>query len=486
MQLTYIAAIQMFIGFVILLNGSLRSAFTFLLVSSLFAASASIILPGLGGSSIPPVEIALIFVYLHIFGSRAGYLNVLSEAVRANRWLVVFTLFGIASAMLAPRIFADRIAVAPMRPIAHGQLVETVMLAPTAQNTTTAFYLAGTLLVALAAYVLCRACRGGIAALVETVIVIGWAHVITGIITLLAKGTPLDSIIDLVRNGSYAQLDQSYQGFVRIRGLFPEASAYAEFGIGYMVINAELWYRSIRPGATGTVAFALAVVLAFSTSSTAYVGLLGYGLFFVGRVFVMPRVVEGRRVKQFAAAAFGIIVLLAIVMALVPAMPVEFWNMILQMTVGKSGSVSGVQRWFWATQGWEAFKASSGLGIGPGSFRSSGLFFAILGSTGVIGIVSFLAYLADVFQPLRRSTWGQGRSLEQSIGGAFGTAAVLALIPAAVSSAKADPGVIFAFLSGAALALRPLVRTKAGEHHERPAALAASGEFTGEGEVQFR
>lgn len=467
MQFTFIAAIQLAIGFAILLAGSLRSAFTFLLACSLFAGSATLILPALGGSSIPPVQFAIVIVYMHIIASRAGYIRVLPEALRANRWLVFFTVYGVASAILAPRIFAGAMRVPPMRPTGSADLFDMVLLVPTSQNITSAFYLVGTLLVALAAYILCRACRGGTASLIDAGIAVGWAHVLIGIAVMVAGGTPLEPFFEMFRNGSYAQLNQSFEGFVRIRGLFPESSAYAEFGFAFMVLNAELWYRSIRPGATGAVAFGLAMVLSFSTSSTAYVGLLAYGLFFILRALLLPHVASGRRVGQFAAAMLAIAVMASLLMLFVPALLREFMDMAAHMTVAKAGSDSGQQRLFWVQQGWEAFKASYGLGIGAGSFRSSSLFTAILGATGVIGIVTFLAYVTSVLQPWRRSTYGRSELIEHSIGGAFAVAAVLALIPAAVSSAKSDPGINFAFMAGAALALRPNTRRSraAGRRH---------------------
>ncbi len=51
----------------------------------------------------------------------------------------------------------------------------------------------------------------------------------------------------------------------------------------------------------------------------------------------------------------------------------------------KAESVSGRQRAFWAGQSVSAFLQSFGLGVGPGSFRSSSLLTAVLGATGVIG-----------------------------------------------------------------------------------------------------
>jgi hypothetical protein len=291
--------------------------------------------------------------------------------------------------------------------------------------------------------------------LITTAIVVGWLHIALGIATALARGTAAGDFFEEFRNGNYSQLDQEYAGFVRIRGLFPESSAYADFGFAYMVLNTELWYRSIRPRATGMVAIGLALILFFSTSSTAYVGLAGYAAFVVIRAVLFPAAVEPAKLRRLAVCGFSVVVVIAIVVAVLPAVGTSIFDMLTDMTVGKSDTSSAQQRLFWAMQGWQAVNISHGLGIGPGSFRSSSMVMAMLGSTGVIGIMLFAAYALTVFQPTRASTMGRGKDLAQTIGGAMATAAMLSLVPSAVSSPKADPGPNFAFLAGASLALRP-------------------------------
>lgn len=454
MELTFIGLIQLGIGLALVVAGSLRAMFLMLLLSGLFAGSAAILLPALGGSTIPPAILSLVFVYLRMLLPGSRHVGTFPESIRANWLLVLFTLYGVAAAILAPRIFAGQIDVAPMRIEKMRGLFTTVPLEPSTQNINSAVYLVGVLLVALAAYALCRHSERGGAALISAGIVVGWCHILLGLLVLAARGTPLQAFFEEFRNGGYAQLDQTYQGFIRIRGLFPESSAFAEFGFAYFVLNAELWYRSIRPKETGRVAFALAAILFFSTSSTAYVGLLAYLLAFVLRLVALPGLGEWHRVRQLLLAALALASAGALALLLSPDLFTAVSDMVVQMTVGKAATSSGVQRLFWALQGWDAFKASFGLGIGPGSFRSSSLVMAIVGSMGVIGLGTFLAYLVQVLAPWRRSTYARTADLGQTIGGAFAAAAVLSLVPAAVSSAKSDPGNNFAFMAGAALALR--------------------------------
>jgi hypothetical protein len=453
MTLTFIGIIQIAIGLILILASPPRHVFVFMLVAGLFGGGAALFLPALGGSSIPPIQFACLLVYVRLLAPNGGTVGMVPEALRANRWLVLYTFYGTASALIAPRMFANSVNVVPLRFDDARGLFDTAPLVPSSQNITTTVYLVGTLAIALASYIVCRL-RGGVNALISAAIAIGWLHIALGLVTAATQHTAIAFVFEMFRNGHYAQLNQSYESFVRIHGLFPEPSSFAEYGFAYFVLNTELWYRSIRPRATGSVAVALALILFFSTSSSAYVALAAYSAFFILRVALFPELAEGLRVRQFVVTAFALVVLTACAVLMIPAMLNQIWGMVLEMTVAKSGSTSGQQRLFWALQGWKLLDASYGLGVGPGSFRSSSLLMAIVGSTGVIGLVSFGLHLRFVFQPTLRSNFGRSTELTQTIGGAFATAALMSLIPSFIASPSPDLGSNFAFLSGAALALR--------------------------------
>jgi hypothetical protein len=171
---------------------------------------------------------------------------------------------------------------------------------------------------------------------------------------------------------------------------------------------------------------------------------------------ILPSALPQTKVKQVLLFGCLVLFLIAIAMVLVPALPQAIYDMVLTMTVEKPASDSGQQRLFWAMQGLKGFVDSYGLGIGPGSFRSSSMIMAIIGSMGIIGILSFLLYLKAVFQPLRKSSWGEGADEIQTLGGGLASAALLGLIPQAVGSPQPAPAAIFSIVAGAALALRPV------------------------------
>jgi hypothetical protein len=455
MTITFIGYFHLVVGFYIALRGSLRQAFVFLFHSGLFSGSAALVMNG-GGSSVPPIYFALVFVYLRILAPSGGFTGELPNAVRANLWLLLFAAYGAAMSYIGPRLFAGAIDVYPMVLASRETLFDTIPLEPTSQNMTAAIYMLGTLFLAVAAWIAARR-EDGPRTLVTAILWVSWLHIAFGIVGVLARGTPFDSVLDLFRNSTYAQLDDTVGDIARMRGIFPEASEFAGFGFGFMVANAELWYRSIRSRATGAAALAMAVVLFFSTSSTAYAALAIYVLFFFARAFLLPNVANGRKVKAVLVALAGFGVLFAAVIALAPELSTSIVKMVEEMTIDKSSSDSAAQRLFWAMQGRDAFITSHGLGIGPGSFRSSSMIMAIVGAMGVVGIVTFVCYIFVVFQPWRRSTWSSSEDSRMAYGGALGSAAVLSLIPAALNSANAHPGTTFAILAGAALALRPVV-----------------------------
>lgn len=454
MELTFIGLIQIVLGLGIVLAGRPSSAFLLLFLSCVFDGSAAILLPALGGSSIPPVQFALLFAFLRILVPRGGCVGHVPEAVQANKWLLLFAVYGAASAYLGPRLFGGSVLVFPMRPIITAGPFDVIPLAPTAQNITAGVYMVGAILLAIAAYSLCKS---GIRAsvLVSAAIWAASLHILTGVLDLVGRGTPIDEFLNLFRNGDYVQTDHEIGNFVRIRGLLPEASTYAGLGFAFFVLNAELWYRGIRPKATGIVVSTLALLLIFSTSSTAYVGLAAYALFFIARSAALPNVAVPGKLHRLLLISFMLLVVVAIMLAVIPNLPYAVWEMVLLMTVDKPASDSGLQRLFWAMQGWHGFVESYGLGIGAGSFRSSSMIMAILGSMGLIGIVTFVLYALAVFQPRTRSTWGTSDDHARATGAAFAVAAMISIVPAAIGGPQPSPPATFSLFAAVALALRP-------------------------------
>ncbi|MEI6643570.1 MAG: hypothetical protein WCL10_16175, partial [Novosphingobium sp.] len=166
----------------------------------------------------------------------------------------------------------------------------------------------------------------------------------------------------------------------------------------------------------------------------------------MGRLYIRSRDLSGGRSVAIIAASA--------VMIWQPRFAAAFGEMIRHMTVDKGETLSALQRRFWAWQGLDAFVKSAGIGIGPGSFRSSSLATAVLGCTGVIGAAALSLHFLKAFSPLRQSVWTPVADEALSTAAACSWAMLMGIAMASISSATCDPGTDIAFLGGAGLALR--------------------------------
>jgi hypothetical protein len=486
MQPTFIGVGQILIGTLLLAFGSVPGTLAFVIASGLLGGSAALLLPALGGSSIPPINLALVFLVLRLLRDATAQRPLLVTAMRDLAPLAVFVGYGVLMATLGPRLFAGQIDVTPMRGQSASSytnmmayIYAAVPLRPTPQNVTTSIYLTGTLVLAIAAHIAISNPRGR-DTLVKTGAIVGLVHVALGIVALVLKGTPGDEVVQLFRNGSYAMLDHSYQGFVRITGIFPEASGYGIYGLTWMVFLAECALRGIRARLTSVAALALFAVLVGSTSTTANFGLGLYVAVLLLRMLLFPGSIKLAAMLVLAGVGVAGVLIVLGVMVGSHRFAAEIGDLIRHFTVDKGDSLSGLQRSFWARQGLEAFVATMGLGVGPGSFRSSSIATAILGSTGVVGTAAFLFLLMKIWQPWRRTTFESDAPDPRATGAAAAWACLILFATQSISAATSDPGADFATLAGAALALRrmrlfqphetiPLVRNPA-EPRAQPSA----------------
>lgn len=484
MELTVIGAIQLIVGLALFMFGSLRTLFAFVMVATLLGGSAAIQLTALGGSSIAPAHFALGFLLLRCLlpdeAQGLAYRRDFVEALRANAWLVLFVCYGIIAALLLPRIFAGEIDVTPLRGqirARYGTLAArifaTAPLRFSAQNITTAVYMTGTLLMALTAYTVMKQ-KGSARLLARAAGWLGLIHALTGLASVALRGTPVDAVFAFFRNGSYAQLDHEWNGFVRMNGLWPEASAFAAWAIVWFVFNFEAWLRGIEPRVTGPAALALGAALVLSTSSSAYVGLALFAACTGLRALTCPGLFPRDRLATLALAGLAGLAGVLAIMVLDPALAKATHDLFEHMTLDKADSFSGRQRLFWASQGLEAFMVSHGLGIGPGSFRSSSLLAAILGSLGIVGMAAFILHAVRAFKPQALSTWLRSGEPERDTAVAAAWAMLVGVGVASVSAPSCDPGLNFAILSGAAIALRRSRQRVADAGHMTVAHPAAS------------
>jgi hypothetical protein len=428
---------------------SLTAVLSFVLFCSLLGGAS---IADMGGSSIPPADFALLFLGSRLVISRAFRFSYIATAFWQNVFFTSYCLYSAITAMLLPRIFANHIDIVPMRSLALS-IYSVVPLHMSMQNATTAFYILGTLFAAMAASIIVWVERSQ-AMVIRVIVTVTWLHIFFGVLgALLAAGGHSDWL-DFVRNGNYAQLSQSTDGVQRIAGLFPEASAYVAFGFFFFAFNAELWLRNVRSDSSGVAALAMLAILLCSTSSTAYVSIAVYALALLLRFMVTPMHLPVRKMFWLLGLAFvGLFAALVIAVAFH-----SFGNEILKIvdhaTIHKANTLSGRQRLIWAEQGFRAFRVTYGLGIGVGSFRSSSLLSAVLGSTGIIGITLLFGAFLGVLRIFRTHSHDLRGSPTDRVANAAAWGAVMGIIPAFITAPGADPGIIFGIFCGIAVGCR--------------------------------
>lgn len=445
--------ITIVIGIWLLTRGGVMPVLLGALAAGVFDASAAVALPALGGSTIPPSRVMLVFLLIAMARAVGKRTGLLADALRNNGLLLLFALWGMVAAFTLPFVFAGQAQVVPMA--AGDQIVHLYDVFPlrfTPQNITTPVYMLGTALTAMTAYVAGRTSLDP-TAIVRLAVALAWVQVATGLASITLAGTAWDSVVDFIRNGNYGQLDQYFGGFRRMDGVMSEPSSFAGFTFVWFVVCFESWLRDVEPKRTGPAALAAFVVMMISTSTTAYATIAIYGAIVAIRLVADAR---NLRITKVAMLVVLGLVGLAAVMALMIANPtLAAWakDLLEVNTIKKAGSASGLQRAFWARQGIDMFVLSHGLGVGPGTFRSSGFVQSVIGSCGVIGAGLLLGYLVQ-FAIVGQSRAASQDKMRLTIARIAGWAAVAVLIPISLSGPSPDPGAIFAALAGFSIGLR--------------------------------
>jgi hypothetical protein len=442
-----------FLAGVWLLTKPVAWTFALMIVCAEFGATSAITLTALGSSTISPSHLALGFVLLRILIDRKFDLRAWLASAEENLFLLGYVAYAAATAFLLPRLFQGGIMVVPLKDTVNGQIMGPSPLAFSNQNITTSAYLIGTAFVAVLAGLAAKR-REAAPTIVGALLALGWIHAGFGALDLLLTATHHQGLLDVFRNSSFAQLSQEVGGLRRIAGVEAETSAYAQIGLVLFVFATELWTRGILVGRSGPLALILFVLLVLTTSSSAYIGLGVYAVILSVRVIYVPGGARSSLILSMVSAAVcGLAVVLAVA-ALEPHLWAKLTTVLADMTVNKHNSLSGRQRAALAQQGLKAFSWTRGLGVGAGSFRSSSLFAAVLGSTGVIGAAFLGVYFVQLAKPFRRSTYSSDVDGRAGAGAAAGWAALVGLAPLMFTAASPDPGLIFGLFAGLSIGWR--------------------------------
>jgi hypothetical protein len=97
----------------------------------------------------------------------------------------------------------------------------------------------------------------------------------------------------------------------------------------------------------------------------------------------------------------------------------------------------------------------------------------VLGSGGIIAAAAFALYLLRVFRPLAPATWTPTGEPMIDVAKAAAWAALVMLIPAAVSAPSPDPGLLWGLLAGSSLGLHRAAALAASDRRGRPGAIGS-------------
>lgn len=428
----------------LMLGRSLGSALIVGLVASCaFGSTAIATVTALGGSSPLLYNVFGAAIIISAIASRTAARDL---AAVFNRtwvpWVVTgLILYACGSAVIMPRLFSDQTSTFSVSSTTG--FVE-VALSPTSGNLLQTSYLVLFALTFVALSMLStrtdatRAmCRGFFA----------WAAIVAagGILDVGAKSAGLGDVLEIVRTANYAFLTNAEEsGFSRINGTFSEASAFAGTALGALAFTYTYWRGCRSPGAL-ILTVCLLLLLVFSTSSTAYIGLLILMVpFCLGTAWSLAR---GRDSWNTGVTLWLLVLLVSLALILLVARP-EYLDsadrLIRSTLIDKANSESAVERSYMNQISVQNVLDTWGLGVGYGSSRSSSWFLAVLSQLGVIGSVLQLLLLAPFMRGMKNSArWGEAPPNVAVLHDSLQACALALFVGQTISGTNANPGILF-------------------------------------------
>jgi hypothetical protein len=448
MSIEPIGLLTIVVGLLCLLMGH-RAAFTTVIVATLFGAAAAVLI---GPANIPPAHLLLGFVAASmIMKSRET-----ADAIGALRfpepgfWLLCLVLYGVASAVLAPRLLGGNIPIIPLGTSDYASTGSTVPLGPVSSNFTQSIYLVADL-ICFAITASIASTPRGFETIARALLVCAAANILLAFLDIGTYATGTDWLLDFIRNAQYTlHFDDQVTGMKRIVGSFTEASSFARTTLGLAAFTGTLWVCGRSPLLTGPLAAISFVLIVLSTSSTGLAGaplvlLIVYATAAMRTGFQPSR--PYRSAAVLCAPLVGIAVILAI--SLNDAASDTIRNYFDTLIFEKSTSASGIERGSWNTFALQNFFDSYGIGVGLGTSRASSFPLALLSNVGVPGTLFYLLFIGIAFLGRR----GRPMSGPSDVRLAARNACLGLIIGDTFAAPTVEQGLLFYILVGVACAL---------------------------------
>src|SRR5690606_5891808 len=143
--------IVILVGLVLLFRATPVGALMFMMSCTLLGGSAAITLTAIGGSSISPAHLALVFLIARIVAPGSSDISRIAGGVRANVFLSFYGLYVAVTAIILPRPSQDQCGAAPMPTLSNRGVCSAGPLGVGPRSLTTAGCLPGSCSGAVAA-----------------------------------------------------------------------------------------------------------------------------------------------------------------------------------------------------------------------------------------------------------------------------------------------------------------------------------------------
>lgn len=396
MSIAPIGLLTIVVGLLCLALGY-RAAFTTLVVATLFGAAAALLI---GPANIQPAHLLLGFVAASMIMHRRE----IADAIAALRfpepgfWLLCLVLYGVASAVLAPRLLGGDIPIIPLGTSDFANTGSTVPLSPVSSNFTQSVYLVADL-ICFAITTSIASTPAGFETITRALLACVVANILLAFLDIGTFATGTSWLLDFIRNAQYApHFGDEVSGMKRIVGSFTEASSFARLTLGLAAFSGTLWVCGRSPALTGPLAVISFVLVVMSTSST---GLAGAPLVLL--IVYMTGAMRsgfnlGNPYRSAAVLGAPLLAIAAILVVLLNDAASDIIRNYLDVLIfEKSTSASGIERDSWNTFALQNFFDSYGIGVGLGTSRASSFPLALLSNVGVAGTLFYLLFIGSAF-----------------------------------------------------------------------------------------
>ncbi|ATU92715.1 O-antigen ligase family protein [Phyllobacterium zundukense] len=421
-----------------------------MLALTLFGAAAAVTLPAMGGASILVANVFMVFFALRVLRI-TGLAPAISSLLYPSTgfWLFLLIMYGLIATLFFPRLMAGMTETMVVQRLPGG--LSRISLNPlgfSSTHITQTVYALGSVMCFAASFAFFRM-RGAYHYFLSGFFLLCGLNVIFALLDLVTFATGTADLLDFIHTANYSLMTGvEMGGLKRISGTFPESSAFASFTLILFAMAASLYLDNVRPVMSGFFAFAFLVLLALSTSGTAYVGLV-IVLALLILQSIAPVLYGGRMRKPLLiyAGSLSVLAILLLVAVLSPEFVDAVATFFDESLFGKLSSDSGRERGHWNEVAWSNFIDSFGLGVGIGGARASSYVFVLLSNVGLPGAMCFALF---VLSTLFRRNVVQASSENRHIVRAIRCGMTASLVAALLVATVFDMGMLFYVLAGAA------------------------------------